>query len=132
MLKRGGIVACVLFFASFVHFNGVRLIRHLNVFKIFRRNGIRWIRKQDALYLGLLSIIIGLLAGYGALMIRHSIEWISAFWTGSTSWSAVLHSTPWYFFILAPTCGGLLVGCINLWWLDTKQTLEYPFIFNLT
>ncbi|MDQ6961305.1 MAG: chloride channel protein [Mariprofundaceae bacterium] len=92
------------------------------MFKIFSRNGIRWIRKQDALYLGLLSIIIGLLAGYGALMIRYSIEWISAFWTGSTSWSAVLHSTPWYFFIIAPTCGGLLVGCINRWWLDTKQT----------
>jgi len=97
-------------------------IRHLNLYKIFRLHGFRWIRKQDALYLGILSIIIGVLAGYGAIMIRQSIQWVSAFWTGSTSWSAVLHSTPWYFFILAPTCGGLLVGCINRYWLKSRQT----------
>jgi len=42
----------------------------------------KWLRKHDTLYLGLLALLVGVLAGYGALFLRFGIEWASRIWTG--------------------------------------------------
>jgi len=55
-------------------------------------------------------MLIGVLSGYAALLLRFSIEWISSFWTGSKTWEAALHTLPWYIYLLAPTIAGLIIG----------------------
>lgn len=69
-----------------------------------------WLRHQETLYLAILAMIVGVLAGYGALLLRFGIEWVSRLWTGESTWAQALASLPWYIFLLAPTCGGLIVG----------------------
>lgn len=73
----------------------------------------RWLMRQEPLYLSLLAMIIGFIAGYLALLLRFSIEWVSTLWTGEIAWDRALHSIPWYVFLLAPTCAGFIVGLIN-------------------
>ncbi len=90
----------------------------------------RWLKSQDALYLGLLAILVGVLAGYGALLIRFGIEWVSRVWTGEGSWSEALHQIHWSIFILAPVTGGLLVGWINTRWLPKGEERVIPGVME--
>jgi len=60
----------------------------------------------------LLAVIIGILSGYAALLLRFAIEWVSLFWTGERSWMEALDTLPWYMYLLAPTVGGFMVGWI--------------------
>ncbi|MDX8397473.1 MAG: chloride channel protein [Mariprofundaceae bacterium] len=90
----------------------------------------RWIVTHEHLYLGVLALFVGALAGYGALLLRFGIEWVSLQWTGETSWSAALDVIPWYMFILAPVCGGLLVGVINAYWMPKGEARVIPGVLE--
>lgn len=92
--------------------------------------GVAWLKSQDALYLGILSLIVGLLAGYGAVALRLGIGYVSQFWTGETSWSDALGSLPWWLFIVAPVTGGLIVGLINNYWLSSDQARVIPGVLE--
>ncbi len=92
--------------------------------------GVDWFRHQDALYLALLSVPVGVLAAYGALALRFGIEWVSVLWIGDRSWSIALDHIPWYVFIVAPVCGGLLVGLINTRWLHEGQARVIPGVLE--
>jgi CIC family chloride channel protein len=70
------------------------------------------VHKQDTPYLILLAVIIGILSGYAALLLRFAIEWVSLFWTGERSWMEAIDTLPWYMYLLAPTVGGFIVGWI--------------------
>jgi len=89
-----------------------------------------WLQQHDVFYLSVLSVIVGVMAGYGALGFRFGIDWISQLWVGESSWSLVLDSAPWYLFIIAPMCGGLLVGCINSYWLNPSETKIVPGVME--
>jgi len=89
-----------------------------------------WIREHETLYLGLLAVVVGVLAGYGALFLRFGIEWISRVWTGEASWSEALHDIHWSIFILAPVIGGLLVGWINTRWLPQDEARVIPGVIE--
>jgi len=89
-----------------------------------------WLQQHDTFYLSVLSVIVGVMAGYGALGFRFGIGWISQFWVGESSWSLVLDSAPWYLFLLAPLCGGLLVGAINSYWLKPNETKIVPGVME--
>jgi len=65
---------------------------------------------QEMLYLSILAIGIGVLAGYAALLLRFSIEWVSELWTHESIWEAAATTLPWYVYLLAPTAAGLFVG----------------------
>jgi len=65
---------------------------------------------QDTLYLVALAVVVGVVSGYAALLLRFSIEWISLLWTGERTWEAAMGSLPWYTYIIAPTLTGLVVG----------------------
>ena len=69
-----------------------------------------WIHGHDAVYLVVLAVVVGVLAGYMALLLRFGIEWVSLLWTGERSWDAALGSLPWYVYLVAPTLAGLGVG----------------------
>lgn len=92
--------------------------------------GIRWLKGQDALYLGILSLVVGVLAGYGAVGLRLGIEQVSRFWTGEVTWSAALYALPWWLFIVAPVTGGLIVGLINKYWLPSDQARVIPGVLE--
>jgi len=65
------------------------------------------------LYLSILSIGVGILVAYTALLLRHSIEWVATFWTHGSVWENAIHTLPWYVYLLAPSAAGLLIGWIN-------------------
>jgi len=92
--------------------------------------GLRWLRSQDVLYLGILALIVGLLAGYGALFLRLGIEGISMLWTGHRTWSDALNEIPWYLYIVAPVAGGLLVGLINTYLLGHEHARVIPGVIE--
>ncbi len=73
----------------------------------------RWLMQQEMLYLSLLAILIGVLSGYAALVLRFGIESMSMLWTGEIAWDRALDTIPWYIFLLAPTTAGIIVGLIN-------------------
>jgi len=90
----------------------------------------RWMVTHEHLYLGVLALMVGVLAGYGALVLRFGIEWVSMQWTGDTTWSAALHMIPWYIFIIAPVTGGLLVGFINHYWIPKGEARVIPGVLE--
>jgi CIC family chloride channel protein len=67
---------------------------------------------QDTLYLVLLAVVIGVLSGYAALLLRFAIEWVSLFWTGERTWEEAIAGMPWYMYLLAPTTGGFIAGWV--------------------
>ncbi|HKJ83359.1 MAG TPA: chloride channel protein [Mariprofundaceae bacterium] len=75
--------------------------------------GMERLKRQEMIYFSLLAVLIGVLAGYAALLLRFSIEWVAHFWTGDFAWDKTIETLPWYMYILAPTLGGLLIGSIN-------------------
>ncbi|MCF6208558.1 MAG: chloride channel protein, partial [Ghiorsea sp.] len=90
----------------------------------------KWLRSHDTLYLGILALFVGVLAGYGALLVRFGIEWVSRIWTGEGTWSEALHEIHWSIFLLAPVLGGLLVGWINVRWLPQSEERVIPGVIE--
>ncbi len=61
----------------------------------------------------LLAVLIGVLAGYGALLFRYvlkSVQWI--FYQHGDDVLAWAHTIPWYMKVLLPAAGGLVVGVV--------------------
>jgi len=94
------------------------------------RRAAHWLKGNEPLYLGALSLMVGVLAGYGALFLRFGIEWVAEVWTGERTWSAALDSVPWWLFIVAPVSGGLVVGWINRRWLPSEQVRVIPGVIE--
>jgi CIC family chloride channel protein len=70
--------------------------------------------KQHAhTYMVCLAVIVGLLAGFGAVGFRHLVEALQhLFWGGGSIDMAWVSTLPWWHVVLAPAIGGLLVGSI--------------------
>ncbi len=94
------------------------------------RQGWYWLKMQDGIYLGILALIIGVLAGYGALFLRLGIEEVSQLWTGHRTWSDAVNEIPWYLYLVAPVLGGLLVGWINNKILIPEQARVIPGVIE--
>ncbi|MCI2398158.1 chloride channel protein [Aliiroseovarius subalbicans] len=75
-------------------------------------------RGPSQLQFWLIALLIGIAAGFAALLFRKGIEALQAFLYGSPdiahlhSWAETL---PWYWVLIIPVCGGLLVGAILNW-----------------
>lgn len=58
------------------------------------------------------SVIIGIVAGYGAVLIQFLIkEFQLIFWQGPFSLE-IIQQTPWYWILLVPLFGGIVVGLV--------------------
>ena len=68
--------------------------------------------RNEQFILSLLAVVIGALAGYGAIVFRELIGMIQLFAFGSDSdyLLSVSRYLPWWQLLLAPVAGGLLVG----------------------
>jgi len=71
-----------------------------------------WTGQQDTLFMVILAVVIGILSGYFALILRFAIEWVSLFWVGERTWEDAMATTPWYIILIAPTITGFIVGWI--------------------
>ncbi len=62
----------------------------------------------------IIALIIGILAGFSAIGIRALIEFISdiSFWGGEGTILQRIEATPWYWVLIVPAIGGLIVGPI--------------------
>lgn len=94
------------------------------------QRGLHWLKMQDAIYLGALALIVGVMAGYGALFLRLGIEMVSLLWTDHRAWSDGLSEIPWYIYIVAPVAAGLLVGWINTKVLLIEQARVIPGVIE--
>jgi len=71
------------------------------------------VKMTEHLFMIIIAIIIGVLAGFGAIGIRALIKLISDIsFTGDGSILQNVINAPWYIKILAPVIGGLIVGPI--------------------
>ena len=60
----------------------------------------------------LVAVLIGLLGGYGAVLIQFSIKWFQRlFWRGDFNLDTI-SSVAWYWKLLIPTMGGAVVGLV--------------------
>ena len=72
------------------------------------------LRKSDQVYMVLLAILIGLLAGLGAVGFRELIRLVKdVAWHDGQYTLDYLRGLPWWWKVLAPSLGGLLVGLIG-------------------
>ena len=63
----------------------------------------------------LISLVIGILAGFAALFFRKGISWLQSSLYGTNDLRhlhSFAHDLPWYWLVLVPTVGGLVVGLI--------------------
>lgn len=63
--------------------------------------------------LAFLSVVIGIIGGYGAIIFRYAIRFFRRlFFGGTTDLLTILSQMPWYKYILLPAFGGLIIGPI--------------------
>lgn len=72
---------------------------------------IQRIRMTEHTFMIIIAILIGALAGLGAIGVRAMIHWISAFsFQGDGTLLDNIVAAPWYVVLAAPVIGGVLVG----------------------
>ena len=80
------------------------------------RRNVLGITRNEHLIMVVLAIATGLLAGLGAVAVRHMIESVqSAGFGGGAPLSAAAGSLPFWRILLVPALGGLIVGPV-IWW----------------
>jgi len=95
-------------------------------FRKWQLRALTWMHGQDTLYLVMLAVVVGVLSGYAALLLRFSIEWVSLLWVGERTWEQALPSLPWYIYLLAPTSAGLIVGWLVVRFLPGGELRGVP------
>ena len=64
----------------------------------------------------IIAVIIGLIGGYGAVFIQFVIkEFHQILWQGDIGLESIL-KVPWYWKIMVPTAGGIVVGLVIRYW----------------
>ena len=82
----------------------------------------RFLYKHDELFILFLSIIIGVLAGYGNLIFRFLISFIQreVFGNSDEAMLYILENQPFYKILLAPAIGGFIIGLLSLFFKSAK------------
>ena len=77
-------------------------------------NLTRWLWRNDQVLLGILAVVLGVAAAYGAIAFRTLISMIqrAALSTSSEDLLKFMVGLEWWQVVLAPTLGGLTVGLI--------------------
>jgi len=75
-----------------------------------------FLKRHDDLYMVMIAVLIGFLAGYGNLLFRYLIGLFQNLFYGTKSEYVLetLSNTPFYKILLIPAFGGLLVGLLSI------------------
>lgn len=75
-----------------------------------------FLKRHDDLYMVMIAVLIGLLAGYGNLLFRFLIGFFQNLFYGTKSEYVLeaFNNTPFYKILLIPAVGGLMVGLISI------------------
>lgn len=75
-----------------------------------------FLNRHDDLYMVMIAVLVGVLAGYGNLLFRYLIGFFQNLFYGTKSEYLLetLNNTPFYKIILIPAVGGLLVGLLSI------------------
>lgn len=72
---------------------------------------VRKIRMTEHTFMIIIAILIGILAGLGAIGVRAMIQWVSSIsFQGDGTLLENIMAAPWYVLVAAPIIGGILVG----------------------
>lgn len=71
---------------------------------------LRELSLNEYTYTILLSVAIGLLGGFGTVLFRYLILFFQHLFYGKGDMLSLVSALPWYYIILTPAIGGLLVG----------------------
>lgn len=88
--------------------------RGLNLYRFFSGKTTQFVdrlKMTEHTFMVIIALIIGLLSGFGAILIRLMIKSISGIsFSGSGNLIANIINTPWYLKIIIPSIGGMIVG----------------------
>jgi len=91
----------------------IRLWSRYSYLKLSRGSEIilERIQMTEFMYMILMAVIIGVVAGFGSVGVKYLIEFISDLaFSGEGTIIERVKATPWYMLLLIPTIGGLIVG----------------------
>jgi chloride channel protein, CIC family len=88
-------------------------------------NQTRRLWRNDQVLLGVLAVVIGVAASYGAVAFRSFISMVqwAALSTGAEDLLKFMAGLAWWQIVLAPTLGGLVVGLILRFFTDEQRPL---------
>ncbi|MCB2156085.1 chloride channel protein [bacterium] len=90
----------------------------------------RFIRSDQVLIL-VMAAVVGVLSAYGAILFRWLIHWSQfAFFQSSNVDLAYLETLPWYWKLLAPALGGLLVAAVVVKWSPESKGSGIPEVIE--
>ncbi len=89
------------------------------------RINLRTFRAQKSPFVWCLALAIGTIVSWAAIIFREAIGLVQLFWLGTSSEAvaSAAAALPWYVILLAPACGGLVVGLI----LQTVHPMQRPY-----
>jgi len=77
-----------------------------------------------------LSVVVGLLAGFGAVGFRHLIDYLMRIWPVDSFTPEEVAKLDWYWILGIPAAGGLLVGAITKWFAPEAKGHGVPEVME--
>ncbi|MHC4848788.1 MAG: chloride channel protein [Planctomycetota bacterium] len=78
----------------------------------------------------ILSIVVGLLAGFGAVGFRHLIDFLMRVWPLEEFTTAQIAQLDWYWIVGIPAAGGVSVGAITKWFAPEAKGHGVPEVME--
>ena len=88
-------------------------VRPINIMMVRLRALHDGLRRTEHVYMVVIAVAIGLLGGLGAVGLRLLIRWLNVVaWRSGEYTLAYIQALPWWWKVLAPAVGGLVVGLV--------------------
>jgi CIC family chloride channel protein len=76
------------------------------------------------------AVVVGLLGGYGSVGFRRLIDWLIGVWPVDEFSTSAIRSLDWYWILVIPAAGGLIVGSITRWFAPEAKGHGVPEVME--